>query len=267
MENLPAALHVAAMSDTGRVRDHNEDAVWTGRGVVREGSWSGTFGADEVDGLVLAVADGVGGAAAGEVASRWVALEMAARIAAASRESAPDDVVIRGVAMEVNSALLREADRRPDRRGMATTYTAVHLSSSATRWLNAGDSRLYTFTDGALRQVTRDHTLREEMGDPSIPGNIITNCFGTGDGFRVDIAPLELSGAELLLICSDGLSDYADMDRAATLLGETAECARRADGAGAAVDILERTAQMLVELALNGGGGDNVSVLIARPVP
>ena len=265
MQNLPAALHVAAMSDTGRVREHNEDAVWTGRGVVRDGAWSGSFATDELEGLVLAVADGVGGAAAGEIASRRVAQEMAARIDAASRASPPDDEVLRGVAVEVNDLLLREADRHPDRRGMATTYTAIHVASSATRWLNAGDSRLYGFSRGELRQITRDHTLREETGDPSIPGNIITNCFGTEEGFRVDIAPLDLSGSALFLLCSDGLSDYADMDRAAAVLGETFDECERSDDPQGCRDVLERSARTLVDLALNGGGGDNVSLLIALP--
>jgi protein phosphatase len=287
MVRLPVAVEAAAASDTGRVREQNEDAVWLGDEFFRTGIRTARYDGDLVNGLLLAVADGVGGAAAGEVASQFVAERMAAAIR--ELDPAPDRSDLRSelqrLSGRVNDELTHEARRGTGRSGMATTYTGLYFSESACVWLNAGDSRLYALRDGRLRQVTRDHTLREEMNDPSIPGNIITNCYGHQDGFRMDTGVLDPQAADLYLLCSDGLSDYADMDRVTEVLagvgrGERAASLRRApsDGeAGAAAEAapnpdsestrdLEQAARALVELALTGGGGDNVTIVIARPV-
>ena len=270
MVTLPTTIDVAAISDTGRVREHNEDAVWIGDAFFRDGFRSRRIGPDEVDGVVLAVADGVGGAAAGEVASRWVAEQMARRmgaIVAARGRGAPRgrvamEAAMKRTAAEVNEELIREGERRPGRGGMATTWTGVVVSNAFTGWLNAGDSRLYCAHEGRVYQVSRDHTLREERGDPSIPGNIITNCFGMADDFRLDVGPLDPARCDAMLLCSDGLSDYADMVRVSELLRELPARDFDDDDAG----YLEPIARSMLDEALAGGGGDNVTLLIVRPV-
>ncbi|MFW5850279.1 MAG: PP2C family protein-serine/threonine phosphatase [bacterium] len=259
MTKLPAAIDVAAISDTGRVREHNEDAVWLGDRFFRSGLQTSRFEGDEVERLVLAVADGVGGAAAGEVASRFVAERMAARLAAADAPETFEELeeFVQAVAAEVNASLEAEASTDPERAGMATTYTGLFLTSAACVWMNAGDSRVYALRDGVLRQLNVDHTLRQELNDPSIPGNIITNCYGHQDGFRMDVGSVDLEDADLYIVCSDGLSDYADMERATEILARAA-----VDGDP---ERLADAAEQLLDLALSGGGGDNVSFLIARP--
>lgn len=269
MVNLPTAIDVAAISDTGRTREQNEDAVWIGDSVFRSDCRSRRIGPDETDGIVLAVADGVGGAAAGEVASRWVAEQMAKRIGAIAgphataspRRAAGVETELKRVASQVNEELIREGNRRPSRRGMATTWTGIVISSVFTGWMNAGDSRLYCSHGGRVDQVSRDHTLREERGDPSIPGNIITNCFGMPDDFRLDVGALDPGSCDALLLCSDGLSDYADMDRVSELLRDLPDEDEDENGAR----YLEPIARSMLDEALAGGGGDNVTLLIVRP--
>ena len=260
MSTLPVAIDAAATSDTGRVREHNEDAIWLDT-FFREGIRSARFAREEQGSLLLAVADGVGGAAAGEVASQWVCEQMAASIESVELPAEADELSsrLKKLARDVNEGLEREASARRGARGMATTYTGLLFVGERTWWINAGDSRLYELRDGSLAQISRDHTLREELGDPSIPGNIITNCFGHQDGFRLDAGQLPSDPPDLYLICSDGLSDYADMSAVEGVLrGAAASAAEASD--------LEAPARELVNLALAGGGGDNVTVLIARPI-
>ena len=270
MQHLPAAIDVAAVSDTGRVRRNNEDSVWMGGSFIRTGVRSARFELAARSGLLLAVADGVGGAAAGEVASQRVVEMMADRVAADEFPDAADELMdrLKQYAGAVNRELVAEARRRPDREGMATTYTAVLLGATGV-WMNAGDSRLYALRGDQLVQMSKDHTLREESGDPSIPGNIITNCFGTAEGFYADTGEIDADNADAFLLCSDGLSDYADMGRVADVL--RAVIGRHEQDRGdvppddAAV-YLEHAARAALQLALEGGGGDNVSLLIARPI-
>jgi protein phosphatase len=167
-----------------------------------------------------------------------------------------------------NRELVTEARTRPGREGMATTYTAILLGATSV-WINAGDSRLYALRGDEFGQISTDHTLREQSGDPSIPGNIITNCFGTVDGFYADAGRLDTDGVDAFLLCSDGLSDYADMSRVADVLRAVIgrhEQDRDSVPPDDAAVYLEHAASAALQLALEGGGGDNVSLLIARPV-
>ncbi len=251
MTGSTPTLDVAATSDTGLVRRNNEDAIWLVNRFIRSGLHSLEITDIPDDGLLLAVADGVGGAAAGEVASRWVCEQMARRI----HEESPVDVAavpdrLREIASSVNADLLRVSEADPHRRGMATTWTAVLVFPSRAFWLNAGDSRLYRLAHGELEQVSRDHTLREERGDPSIPGNIISNCFGNAVGFYLDVGEIDLTTCDGFLLCSDGLSDYADLGRAHELVRRTEDPRTAAQG--------------LLQLALDGGGGDNITLVLAR---
>ena len=254
MGTLREAIEVVGASHTGLVRQNNEDTVW----LIDRAFRSGVRGArcDQIpeSGVLVAVADGVGGAAAGEVASRWVAERMAARLGAVahSADAGTRSTALQKLGSTINRGLVRAAERDPQRRGMATTYTGLLYCGDWAVYLHAGDSRLYTFAEGDLRQITRDHTLREERGDPSIPGNIITNCFGSLQGFYLDVGPVDFRATELLLLCSDGLSDYADPTRIVEALAQGGE--------------LPHLARDLMQLALEGGGGDNVSLVLVRPV-
>jgi protein phosphatase len=257
---VPRLFTFAATSDTGKVRDQNEDGILSCGRFVRDGSASDRV-ASGGETLLFAVADGVGGAPAGEVASEFVLHDLGRRfetlagVAPVDREHA-----IASCCHDTDASLRSVARRDPARMGMATTCTGVVVVADAAYWFNAGDSRLYRARAGRLEQISTDHTLREEMQNPAIPGNIITNCFGM-EGFRVDVEPIELAERDLLLLCSDGLSDYADAaNLEAALLGYAGS-----NSTGAGLGDVEALAAQLLSLALEGGGGDNISLLLVEP--
>ena len=257
-------LWTAATSDVGLVRSGNEDGVWLAGDFVRDGHRSLVIDPSTVDGGVfLAVADGVGGAAAGEVASRFVLEEMALRAgqvpAAMDASSVGSWMVER--ARSVNDELAARGSESSDLKGMATTLTGIYVRGSSALWINAGDSRLYALREGTLHQVSRDHTLRELLGDPTIPGNIIANCFGSQNEFYLDTGELPAtdlsSGDVIYLICSDGLSDYTEHSMLESIV---TKCGQEASPAA-----LGRAAGRLVDAAKAGGGGDNITCLLVWP--
>jgi protein phosphatase len=258
-ESLPSTVEIAAVSDVGLVRARNEDALWVADHMVRDSSESARFSPpDEETGLLLAVADGVGGAAAGDVASSFVVRRMAALYRQIVLGDTPVSAEqLSRAAQQVNGELQIEAHNNVQYRGMATTFTAMVFHRECQCWIHAGDSRLYGVTEGGLRQITRDHTLREISGDPRIPGNIIVNCYGCPSEFYVDTGALDPATAEIYLACSDGLSDYADMGSVEEALIGCASSPERS---------LAQCAADLVQMAKDGGGADNISFLIVRPL-
>jgi len=248
----------AAASDIGLVRSRNEDGVWLGGSFLRTGHRSAVLGVPTGRGTFLAVADGVGGAAAGDVASRFVLEEMARLIDDAPAPLMTDAAGpwFKQTANAVNDALVHRGESRDELRGMSTTLTGVYFTDQVACWINAGDSRLYALRGEGLSQVSRDHTLREMTGDPRIPGNIITNCFGTRNEFYLDVGTLSPADDFIYLICSDGLSDYADH---ADLESIVKGCA-----AANELEELDSAASRLVAAAKAGGGGDNITCVIVQ---
>ena len=254
--DLPLRIEVAGLSDVGLIREQNEDALWIDDHMLRDDSESCIVQVPErTNPLMLAVADGVGGAAAGEVASAFVVRHMA-RVCLDDDAGVITSAGLREEADRVNDLLLLEGERRTEWRGMATTFTAIVFAPSCQCWIHAGDSRLYGVSEGSLSQISRDHTLREISGDMSVPGNIIVNCFGSAPRFYVDTGTLTPSRTELYMLCSDGLSDYADMAAVEQELVKTAADPSRS---------LSRCAEDLAELARLGGGADNISLILVRP--
>jgi PPM family protein phosphatase len=257
-------IWAAAASDVGLVRSRNEDGVWLHGTFVRDGHEATSVdSAAIIQGVFLAVADGVGGAAAGDVASKFVLEQMAAFVGEPP-EGVTDESIgpwMRENAEIVNRRLVVRGLHSDELSGMATTLTGLYFRGSIACWINAGDSRLYSHRAGHLNQISRDHTLRELLGDPNIPGNIISNCFGTQDEFYLDVGLLSAddraTGDLIYLLCSDGLSDYATGEDMESIL---TDCA-----AAATIEALETGALRLVEAAKSGGGGDNVTCVIVWP--
>ena len=224
----------AGVSHPGRKRRRNEDSY-------------------VVDPPLFAVVDGMGGAQAGDVASKLAA--------AALRENAPD-----GDAEERVIALVNEANRRVFARasedqaasGMGTTMT-VALVDRDLVWIgHVGDSRAYLLRDGRLDQLTDDHSLvgelvrsgklSEEEAQTHPQRSVITRAVGTDPDVDVDTFPVEPRPGDLFLICSDGLTDMVD-DRT---IRETIEGRR---------DDLDGLVRALVTVANKGGGEDNITVV------
>ena len=233
------SIRAGAATDPGRVRDHNEDSVFAGTGLY-------------------AVADGIGGHAAGEVASAMAVarLELLGGLPDLNPEA------VRAHLALANREILAEAARHPERGGMGTTVAGVALATFAgtEHWVvfNVGDCRVYRFTGGLLDQLTVDHTeVAELIAAGTIDAaqahkhprrNVVTRALGTDPAPEVDLWILPPTPGERFLICSDGLPlELADA-QISRVLGEEAD----ADAA----------AHLLVRLAVEAGGRDNVSAVV-----
>ena len=237
----PLKLVAAGITDVGRVRAGapNEDGFL-----------------DETRRLgLVAVADGMGGHRAGEVASA-TALE-ALRAAMAAGQPLRD--AIEGA----NDAVLEKSVADQDLRGMGTTLTAGTLGTDGNLLIgHVGDSRAYLVRDGELTQVTNDHSLVEEMvrGGELTPEqaeshprrSIITRALGIDPEVEVDVYPLELRPGDRLLLCSDGLTTMLSGDEIEAILERESHP--------------ERAAQLLVDAANAAGGEDNVTAVVVEVV-
>ena len=203
---------------------------------------------------VLAVADGMGGALAGEVAAQ-VAVEA---VAGLSAPVTAEDV--RRALQVANRAIRRMAAEDPDKAGMGTTLTTALLADDRLDVVHVGDSRAYLWRDGELRQLTEDHSVVAELvrrGSLSAEDaeshphrNVITRALGAEPEVVADTVSEPLRDGDVVLLCSDGLSSYVpERDIAAAL---------------AAAGSLREAAAALVERANAAGGTDNVTVVLAR---
>lgn len=223
-------------TDPGRVRDQNEDSVWPDE----DGS------SDEV--VIVAVADGMGGHAGGEVASA-VAIDTAMSVGG--------EPAIRIQA--ANLAVVDAARQRPRLQGMGTTLTlGVFDPDGDLDLAHVGDSRAYLWRGGSLRQVSKDHSYVAEMIeagkiDPEDAAthpyrSVITRAVGLDPTVEVDTYGVVLEDGDRIVLCSDGLTDMLDDEAIAGILA----------GAAAPAD----AADALVAAANDAGGVDNISVVI-----
>jgi PPM family protein phosphatase len=259
--NAPSEIHVAAACDVGLVRKKNEDYVYVNGQGLRDSRLKNRFSGDVLyRGLIVSVADGVGGGVDGDRASLEVSRQMGDHLmnmpGGLSRNQLIDE--LRHTADQVNTRLVAGSARDQDSRTMATTYTGVFMRGGFCVFVHSGDSRLYELRSGRLHQISRDHSLRELMGDPRIPGNIIANCFGRESDFYVDTGRLDPCDADMYMMCSDGLSDYTSHKWVEQRLTRSA--------GGTEVGLLSRACLDLVEAAKSAGGGDNISIALIRPV-
>jgi len=234
----------ASATDRGRVRQNNEDSIL-----------------DLTDRGVFAVADGMGGHAAGEVASRIAVDSVVSLWPDGGPVEHPADPLSRTV-IQANAEIRRRSQTELDKRGMGTTLTALAIEPGGRRGLIAhvGDSRAYRFRDGRLEQLTKDHTWVQERVDAGILSadnarnhpysSILTRVLGTEEDVEADMIDVSMQPGDLYLICSDGLSGMVDDERIAELLG--------ADSS-----IAEKSAE-LIRAAYDGGGQDNISAVLVR---
>ena len=236
-------VRVGAATDVGLVRVANEDSLL-------------------VSGTVFAVADGMGGHAAGDVASAMAVEGL--RGLDSDGGKGPDEV--RGRIERVNADIVGAAERHPEQAGMGTTATGVCAVAvdGAARWVvfNVGDSRVYRFAEGELAQVTRDHSEVAELVaagklspaqaavDPR--RNVVTRALGSDVAPEVDLFVLEPVVGERFLICSDGLTGEVDDASIAEVLRAVADP--------------QAAAARLVADAVAAGGRDNVTVVLVDHV-
>jgi PPM family protein phosphatase len=235
----PFKLVAAGITDVGRVREGNEDGFL-----------------DEARGLnLVAVADGMGGHRAGEVAS--------ATALAALRQAMASGRPLRDAIEGANDAVLEKSGSDRELQGMGTTLTAGTLGTDGSMLIgHVGDSRAYLLRDGQLSQITNDHSLVEEMvrGGELTPEqaeshpqrSIITRALGIDPAVDVDVYPVDLRPGDRILFCSDGLTTMVRADEIEEILAGEPDA--------------ERAAQRLVDAANAAGGEDNITALVVEVV-
>jgi protein phosphatase len=243
-------LGVIARTDRGLVRSNNEDALVLAR---------------LPDGLVFGVCDGMGGAAAGEVASHLAAKVVKSRVGDILAASSSQGVArsLSKAVEDAGRAILDYASKHPECQGMGTTCTVAVVRGAQMTIAHVGDSRAYLFREGALEQLTVDHNLANallargeivtDQLEQVFQGKCITQAVGTSDGIKVDVIHRQLSVGDRVLVCSDGLSDMVDAAGMANVL------------AGFAGD-LEAGADELLRRAKAAGGRDNISLVMHEVV-
>jgi protein phosphatase len=226
------------VSDVGRVRPHNEDSAFVGP-------------------YVAVVADGVGGAAAGEVASATTAYAASAVALGRLGQQSPEQVLQDAYVAAAEGVRLG-VQRDLDRLGMATTLTMVVTDGRHVSLGHVGDSRGYLLHDGVLRQITADHTYVQHLVDTGqlAPDGrsthpwrnvVLRSVDGDPEGGGLDVVRLDLELGDRLLLCSDGLTDLVPDSLIAAVM---------------ATEEPESAAATLTQLALDAGGRDNITCVV-----
>jgi protein phosphatase len=236
-------LQVGSATDVGQRRDHNEDAFVTFE--TEDGA------------AVLVVADGMGGHLAGEVASA-IAIDVLQR-ELTSVADGPGEA-LKAAIERANLEIWQESERDQEKAGMGSTIVAAIVLDGQAYLANAGDSPAYLIRGGQTEQVTRDHGLvaeqveagiiREEDAEKHPYRHILTRCLGVEEHVDVELyPPRELQAGDLLVLCSDGLTEHVKRREVAALV--------------TGADSTE-VAQGLVDVANQRGGHDNITVVVAR---
>lgn len=232
-------MRVYAITDVGRVRPINEDSYYLPQGAEQ----------------FCAVADGMGGHKAGEVASA-LAVETFAKIMRSAGKLS--EHVIHTAVVRANEAVFREAGEDAGKSGMGTTFTALCRDGETVHIAHVGDSRAYLIRNGAIMQVTMDHTLVEEMVMQGLitvkeakvhpKRHLITRALGTAAKVNVDLIQLEIRPTDVFLLCSDGLSNMVGDKEMLRIFQSGAD--------------YKAKVKNLVAAALENGGPDNITAMI-----
>lgn len=250
LEDNSYRLEVVSLSDIGRVRAQNEDAVAT----------DGEFG-------IAAVADGIGGRRSGEIASRMVAdivldklRHQVRKFRDGTRQPMPLQFAEQIVG-EANRAVHASAARHPEREGMGTTLALALFHGQRVALLHVGDSRIYRLRDGRLQALTRDDSLLSDQLERGLIAaedsrgshnrHLVTQALGVAETVSVRLNEESVRSGDVFLLCTDGLSD----------LVEAADIELIIDSLKTNLSL---AAGQLVQLANDNGGYDNISVVLVR---
>lgn len=235
-------MRVVSKTHVGLVRENNEDAL-----LVREP-------------YLFAVADGMGGYAAGEIASRSTIKAFEAATYSLRHEQGEQNImkVLREAFAKANAHVYKMAASNDKYKGMGTTMTALYLPGNGEAYCcHIGDSRLYLYRDGQLRQVTRDHTFVADLQEQGKitreeafvhpQRHILLQAMGVDEEIQSDCLHFAVEPEDRLLLCSDGLSDMLRDREIADIIG---------------TEDLQQAADKLLEQSLDNGGRDNVSLIL-----
>ncbi|MBI1733450.1 MAG: Stp1/IreP family PP2C-type Ser/Thr phosphatase [Gammaproteobacteria bacterium] len=253
--NLKDSLEIVNQSDVGRRRPHNEDSTLS----------------DPSRGLVI-LADGMGGYKAGEVASAIAATTIHHEISSGLKRLRPgrdhtaeglhaESAVVRDAIVTANGRIFSTAQKETDCHGMGTTIVVCLFHNDCVTVAHVGDSRVYRLRAGTFAQITKDHSLIQELIDRGLyspedaarnaPKNLVTRALGIEPEVRVDVAEEQVKVGDLYLLCSDGLNDMVDDEEIRLTLSKYS-------------GNLARATEELIRTANANGGRDNTSIIMVR---
>ena len=244
-QNLSTGFHLASSTHIGLRRSENQDAF-----AVRQ---------DRAGGTLLVVADGMGGHKGGREASR-LAIETFLNQAETEQEVSPK-LLERGI-HEANRVVFNKAERESSLNGMGTTLVASYLKGDKGTVINLGDSRLYLYRQGTLQQITDDHgvvaemvkrgDLTPEQAEHHPKRNVLSQAIGMKEPPDPDLYHLSFGLGDILLLCTDGLHGMVEDNEIKRILATEWSLQAKCDS--------------LVEAALDGGGRDNITLILAEKV-
>lgn len=262
MNNLKVYIDAAGQSDTGKVRSANEDSfaafdLSLGEKFVSSFEWKKR----PIEGkrILFVVADGMGGAKAGEIASR-AAVEFLGDILGTPGDTQFDKAQMEGHIRKVNQEVRSVAESNSDFSGMGTTLTTVLINDGKAILGQIGDSRCYLLRNGCLTRLTKDQSLVQalvdagkltpEQADVSPQKNVILSAIGAEREIEPVTGEIDLEHGDYLLLCSDGLTNMVNEDEMREILSRNLT--------------MRKTCRLLIKLANRNGGNDNITVIVAQ---
>ena len=228
-------MKVYQKTHVGKVRKNNEDAL-----LVTEPN-------------IFVAADGMGGAAAGEVASKLL-VDTVKNFLSEIPEPLDEKVLSKSI-LKASAAIMRETYKNPDLRGMGTTATILHIYNGQAYFAHVGDSRLYRLKNSFLEQITLDHSyvetlvrngeLTPEQARVHPMKNILTQAVGATSDLEVETGNFKIEGGEIFLLCTDGLTNMVEDAAIKKILAES-----------------QSPADDLIQAALDNGGHDNITAVV-----
>ena len=252
---------IACLTDTGHVRKSNHDAFIVMDLTEAESmGWSGEFITCPIGehGLLLAIADGIGGASAGDIASQMATEQLARELVVAPKKKPVSEWLRKGI-KAANHAIRNASQANPEYQGMGATITAAIITDGQVVVGQVGDSRAYLIREGQINQVTKDPSLVRMALDPGQITeqkaahfrfrNVILHALGAEDEVEPELSSVRLARGDHLLLCSDGLSNKVGNVEMYELV--------------LASESLSDACDWLVGLANGRGGEDNITVIVA----
>ncbi len=244
-------LSIKSISNVGAVRKDNEDYLFDGARFIRDDKHEYELDVVAEDtNILFAVADGMGGHNAGELASEIVLKEIVNSFSSFVREypnaeNAELKAFFSDEIKRIHKYLVDEGKRDPGKNGMGSTFVGLLLFKGKFFAINAGDSRLYRYRDGILKQMTKDHSYASMFGQDRAASHVIYNAVGGGETVFNDFVEItnKIDSGDYLLLCSDGLSDMLTDDDIELAISSG------------------KRYHELMEFAYNEGGRDNISII------
>jgi PPM family protein phosphatase len=236
-------VYIKCKTDVGKVRDINEDYVLSLKG---DKYW------------LLIVADGMGGHNAGEIASRMASTTIRRFVYENFKGYIDKEELIRDAIVKSNFEVFDESAKHDNYKGMGTTITCCLIFEQKLYLGHVGDSRAYIVSQDGIRKITEDHSFVQELiKNGSITENeafshpkrnLITRAIGTEKYVIVDTKVIDIDYSDIIVMCTDGLTSYISDEELCEII----------------LDMKENGVEKLVDLAIDRGGRDNISIMIAR---